>query len=463
LRSKGLLSWMRRRPLSIQFLFASGILIFFATLISGYVISGIVEQNAIRSKAGAAATFVQSMMEPLVQKLASADALPQGDIERLHGLFTDPMLRGRFPHVEIWTTDGTIAYSLAADLIGHRFELPAGAENALSGEVSLSFADLDAGEHVARNFQTRYLEIYSPLRDNSTGRIIAIAEIQEDPATFDHDVERVRMVSWAAVALASCAILLCLYAIVRRGSNTIEEQRRTLRQRAEDAESASRKLTELQGVARQASMQLAERNENLMRGVGADLHDGPAQLLSFARLQVEQVRQARSDPGREAPLAVLEESLDSALTEIRAIARSLILPEIEHFPPSRIIERAIKMHEGRSGTEVACTIVGAEREIPAAMKICLFRFVQEGLNNSYRHAGGNGQEVWCEMGAVHMKVVVSDKGPPQGFVKPPARAGGGMGIQGLRQRIESLGGSLQIAGGDAGTKLTMCFELGEAV
>jgi len=449
--------------LSIQFLFASGILIFFATLISGYVISGIVEQNAIRSKAGAAAIFVQSMTEPLVQKLASADAVPPEDLARLHDLFTDPMLRERFPHVEIWKPDGTVAYSIAPDLIGRKFPLPSGARSALAGEVALSFADLDAGEHVVRNFQTNYLEIYSPLRDNSSGTIIAVAEIQEDPATFDHDVGYVRLASWVAVALASCAILLCLFMIVRRGSNTIEEQRRALHQRAEDAEAASRKLAELQGIARQASMQLAERNEKLMRGVGADLHDGPAQLLSFARLQVEQVRQAKTDPARKVPLATLEESLDSALAEIRVIARSLILPEIEHLSPSRIIERAIKMHESRSGTKVASTVVSEDIDIPAALKICLFRFVQEGLNNAYRHAGGNGQEVWCEMSRAHMKVVVSDRGPPQGFVKPATRTGGGMGLQGLRQRIESLGGSLQIVTAGAGTKLTMLFELRETI
>ncbi|WP_223217353.1 sensor histidine kinase [Rhizobium cauense] len=436
-------------------------MILLATAISGYLISGIVEQNAIRSKAGAVATFVQSMTEPLVQKLASADDLSPEDIKKLQDLFADPMLQGRFPHVEIWTPDGTIAYSIAPDLIGQRFILPPGARGALSGEVSLSFADLDAGEHIARDFRTSYLEIYSPLRDNSSGRIIAVAEIQEDPATLDHEVARVRLVSWASVALASCAILLCLFAIVRRGSITIEEQRGALRQRAEDAEANSHKLAELQAIARHASMQLAERNEKLMRSVGADLHDGPAQLLSFARLQVEQVRQSRSDPDREAPLTVLEETLDSALAEIRVIARSLILPDIEHLPPGRIIGRAVKMHEGRSGTEVVSTIVGTDREIPAALKICLFRFVQEGLNNAYRHAGGNGQEVWCEMKAASMTVIVSDRGPPPGFVKPGARTGGGMGLHGLRQRIESLGGSLQIVCADTGTRLTMYFELEE--
>ncbi len=464
LRFKGLLRWMRSRPLSIQFLFASGLLIFLATLISGYVISGIVAQNAIRSKAGAAAIFVQSMTEPLVQKLASANALPPEDLARLHDLFTDPMLQGRFPHVEIWRPDGTVAFSIAPELVGRKFELPPGAKDALSGEVALSFADLDAGEHIVRNFQTRYLEIYSPLRDNSSGRIIAVAEIQENPATFDHDIGHVRLASWAAVALASCAILLCLFAIVRRGSNTIEEQRHALRHRAEEAEATSRKLADLQGIARHASMQLAERNEKLMRSVGADLHDGPAQLLGFARLQVEQVRQAKSEPGREAPLAVLEESIDDALAEIRVIARSLMLPEIEHLPPSRIIERAVKMHESRSGTKVASGVVSEDTEIPAALKICLFRFVQEGLNNAYRHAGGNGQKVWCEMSPLHMKVVVSDNGPLPGFATPQARTDGGMGIHGLRQRIESLGGSLQIVTGvGTGTTLIMLFELGEAI
>ncbi|WP_244480270.1 ATP-binding protein [Rhizobium sp. Root1220] len=457
-----LLTWMRTRSPSIQFLFASGALILFATVISGYAVSRIVAQNAIRSKADAAAIFVQSMTEPLVQGLMSGHSLSANDIARLNGLFTDPALRDRFPHVEIWKPDGQIIYSLSQDLIGRTFELPVGVRNALSGEVSLLVADLSAGEHVARNFQTSYLEIYSPLRDNLSGQIIAVAEIQEDLSIFDRDLIQVRLASWATVAIGSSAILLCLFAIVRRASNTIEEQRQALRQRAEEAEAASRKLMELQNIARQASMELAERNEKLMRGVGADLHDGPAQLLGFARLQVEQVRQAKTAAGRKTPLAMLEDSLDGASAEIRAIARSLILPEIEHLMPGRIIERAIKLHETRSGTEVAFVTNADDREIPAALKICLFRFVQEGLSNAYRHAGGNCQAVRYEMSTAHLEVVVSDKGPPKGFTAPARQVGGGMGIYGLRQRIESLGGSLQIAAAAGnGTRLTMLFELRE--
>lgn len=452
------LAWFRAQTLSIQFLAASGVLILFATLIAGHLISEIIAGSAVRNKASAAALFVQSMTEPVVQELTTSKVLPPQDIAQLDALLADPSFRERFPHLEIWTPNGTVAYSLSKELINRRFDKPLGLTQALSGEVAVYRADLSAPEHTTRNFHTRYLEIYSPLRDNSTGRIIAVAEIHE--AVLAEEAARLQWLSWGAVALVSAFLMAGLFGIVQRGSRTIELQRRHLVERAEEAESISAEVLELRNRARVASLELASLNEKFIRSIGADLHDGPSQMLGFAMLQIEQVRTAKTAPRRRAALATLADALDSALTEIRIIAKALVLPEIEHLGAEAIIARAIKLHEARTRSTVAFAFKasGADVELPAAIKTCLYRFVQEGLNNAYRHADGNGQEVRCRIDASTMEISIHDRGKSRGHMD--AITTPGMGIYGLRQRIESLGGRLSFdhrAG--TGALLKMTFDL----
>ncbi|MNL40826.1 Sensor histidine kinase LiaS [compost metagenome] len=85
-------------------------------------------------------------------------------------------------------------------------------------------------------------------------------------------------------------------------------------------------------------------------------------------------------------------------------------------------------------------------------KICIYRFVQEALNNAYRHAGGVGQRVSQWVTGDYVTIEVGDNGP--GFdpdrVKPT-----GLGLEGLRERIESLGGTFEVEAAASGTVVRM--------
>ena len=94
---------------------------------------------------------------------------------------------------------------------------------------------------------------------------------------------------------------------------------------------------------------------------------------------------------------------------------------------------------------------------------CLYRFVQEALNNAFRHAGGKDQSVKVLTEGGFLIVEVADGGP--GFISdavPPAGDGTkGLGLIGLKDRISALGGELDIASNaGAGTRLKARFSLG---
>ena len=80
--------------------------------------------------------------------------------------------------------------------------------------------------------------------------------------------------------------------------------------------------------------------------------------------------------------------------------------------------------------------------LPAAVKICCFRFVQEGLNNAWRHAEGHGQAVHLRRDDDVLVLSVLDRGP--GFARLPELVGDdvGLGLAGLTDRVESLGGHI---------------------
>jgi signal transduction histidine kinase len=83
------------------------------------------------------------------------------------------------------------------------------------------------------------------------------------------------------------------------------------------------------------------------------------------------------------------------------------------------------------------------KQISMPVKITVYRLIQEALNNAYRHAGGAGQQVRVDCESDRMVIEVADQGP--GF----QIAGGGewdgrLGLSGMRERVESLGGHFNI-------------------
>ena len=200
-----------------------------------------------------------------------------------------------------------------------------------------------------------------------------------------------------------------------------------------------------------------------MRRLGADLHDGPAQLISLALLRLDagcvlvDGREDRPDDGLTAEeRRKIHQVLVEALTEIRNMSVGLALPEIEGLTLRQTIEVAISNHEQRTGTEVASELSLPTTSVAQMVKATAYRFVQEGLNNAFNHAAGNGQFVAAIVEAGVATIEVRDDGP--GFDTAEAERSERLGIAGLRERLQSLGGNFEIFSSPVGgTRLIARF------
>ncbi|MFM9827370.1 MAG: sensor histidine kinase [Sphingomonas sp.] len=217
---------------------------------------------------------------------------------------------------------------------------------------------------------------------------------------------------------------------------------------------------EMLRAALQASSEItAETHENVLQKIGAELHDGPAQLLSFTLLKLDRLGRTVQKTGDVSSLADLEqlrEVMAQALREVRDISTGLSLPELAPASITDAIALAVQRHEEMTGTRVAVQLSDLPEVTSLAQKICAYRFIQEALTNACKHAQSKQIRIFAT-GQSPITISVSDDG--RGF-DPQAVRRGGLGLPGMRARVQALGGRLDSAsGGGKGTTLTASFDL----
>lgn len=406
----------------------------------GRLVANRIEDSVVRNTALSSAQYIDSIIAPLSQDLADADSLSPGAKQAIAELFHGTSLGDRVVSFKLWKPDGLIAEASDPALAGQHFSLSDDLRKALDGEVSASFEDLnDLEDRREKDLGLPLLEIYSPIREVWSGRVIGAAEFYEVATQLEEDLASARKNSWIAVALIFSAIGALLYLIVLGGSRTIDRQRKALTERLAEVQALNDRNRLLRERVQGAAARASAMNDQSLRRIGADLHDGPAQLLGYAALRLDALRDSAADADE---VGQVERAVKDAIREIRTISRGLSLPDIEARSVPDIVQSVAEAHAARTGSDVAVTCeMPEDHALPAAVKICLYRFVQEGLNNAWRYGGAAGQEVRLTYIAGRLRLAVRDAGPGFGAAAPVgAEDGGGMGLAGLRDRVESLGG-----------------------
>lgn len=447
-------AWLGRLSLTARFALTGSVVMLAAALIGGLWVTEIIARSAISSTAGATALFMDSIIGPLTRELEESDTLSIGPIRAIEEVMSTTALGDRVVSVKIWKPGGLVAYAADTELIGRRFPVSENLARAFSGEIVAELDVLDDPESAGeRATGLPLLEIYSPIRKPWSGEVLAVGEFYEDATGLRTTLRDARLNTWLIVFAMTMLLAAALLGIVHRASAVIDQQRLALRQRAEEAERASQQNRVLRLRVERAAGRAAEMNERFLRRISADLHDGPAQLIGLAALRLGRLTQSDDREVRRGEGDVVRRALDESMREIRAICSGLSLPDIEGAALAAVIADAAHAHERYTGTRVTLAVGDLPATVTPAVKICAFRFVQEGLNNAFRHAAGIGQRVEAAMEGAMLSVTVANA-PADGATTPAD--GGGLGLSGLRERVESLGGVFAFeAPPDAEVRMTM--------
>lgn len=457
-----IMNWISRwtaRSLALRFVVVGGLVSLAAMFIVGYLVSKVIEDAVIHNSGAATALYVDSVVAPLLPDMQKAAPLDEASALALDETLGQGALGRRLVSFKLWRGDGTILYSNDKALVGKQFTVNDKLRQAFAGTLVARYELADDPESTTeRSLGKPLMEIYNPVLQPWSGQAVAVLEFYETAEGLGESLTRARLWGWFGVAGLTSVFFAVLSGLVFRGSRTIEDQQRDLAKRVAELSALLAENKGLQGRLQRASQRAASLNETYLRSIGADLHDGPAQHIAYAslRLDSELLISAETLPDeREKELTWIRSSLAEAMTEIRDICKGLVLPEIEKASFAEIVNRVTEAHQMRTDTTVNTVIEQDGSEPVAAVKICIYRFIQEALNNAHRHGGGIQQAVWATLHRGHVTIEVSDRG--EGFNPNHVRPSS-LGLVGLRERVDSLGGTFEVKTGDKGTILTMTFE-----
>lgn len=182
---------------------------------------------------------------------------------------------------------------------------------------------------------------------------------------------------------------------------------------------------------------LKERNR-----IAREIHDHVGHMLSRAILMVGAVKVVNHQEALSEPLKQLEETLNTAMTNVRESVHDL-------HDASVNMEEAIRgLIEGYRFCPVQLTY-DVENFVPREVKYSFIAIVKEGLNNIAKHSGAEKAEITVREHPGLYQLVIKDNGS-RGRLKEKMTDSemterAGIGIQNMRERVKNLGGTFQIA------------------
>jgi signal transduction histidine kinase len=175
-----------------------------------------------------------------------------------------------------------------------------------------------------------------------------------------------------------------------------------------------------------------------------DLHDSVTQLLYSVNLFAKSGRNALDAmelDKLENCLNRLGESAQQALKEMRLLVHELRPLALEREGLLGALQRRLDAVEGRVGV-AAQLLVGEMVALPRLMEKELYHIATEALNNALKHAQATSVSVRLNADRGQVRLEVVDDGV--GFDPRAVEGQGGLGIIGMRERAESLGGELDV-------------------
>ena len=233
------------------------------------------------------------------------------------------------------------------------------------------------------------------------------------------------------LGFAAATSFVIVFSYVVRREEQARKQAEALMARLEEA---NRKLRE--AAAQAEELAVARERNRLAR----EIHDGLGHYLTTIAVQLEAARALQAESPARAAGAVGKAYLlaQDALGDVRRSVGAL-RSDVPRESLPRLLERlAAEQPQLVVGVEVQGTL----RELPPAVEHALYRVAQEGLTNVRKHAGKAQAQVALDFREpLLVRLEVTDDGEGPG----PGEAGAGFGLNGVRERIEMLGGRMAAA------------------
>lgn len=213
---------------------------------------------------------------------------------------------------------------------------------------------------------------------------------------------------------------------------------------------------------RQLSSDLLRSQDYERRRIARELHDSTAQLLAGLTMNLSRLKDADVEPDRRAELLTDATELATQCSrEIRGISYLLHPPLLDELGLASALQTYAEGFQQRTGVVTEVRVSSELGRFNADTETTIFRIVQEGLANVYRHSGSSQAVITLErdLWEVRLELLDRGRGLPAVWSAKKRSVRLGVGVLGMRERAELLGGQLEIKSGPEGTKVIVVLPL----
>jgi len=183
---------------------------------------------------------------------------------------------------------------------------------------------------------------------------------------------------------------------------------------------------------------LDKDNDELKKSIAAELHDDIGQKLIMIKLKLSNIEDYEKD--------LIQTDLEAIYQRVREISRTLKLSEVANLGLKISIQSLVNYISESSKINGSFEYLGKEEKLCPELEICIYRVIQESLNNIIKHSKANEFSVQLELNEKYANIVISDNGIgiPEDYFYVKGFRNEGTGLFSIKERVEKFHGKLKI-------------------
>jgi signal transduction histidine kinase len=187
--------------------------------------------------------------------------------------------------------------------------------------------------------------------------------------------------------------------------------------------------------------------EDERRTLARDLHDDPVQTLAYLVRMLELLGDDPRLPPDLVPLVLRDGKLAREVVDVlRTVIHGLRPPVLDDLGAVAALRQLVGEVRARHGMVIRLQVSGEQVRLSDQCELTVYRVAQEALSNVVRHAHAKHTSVALHFGEQVVLTVTDDgRGIPESGVTG-AHSGGRLGLIGMRERVNLIGGSLEVRG-----------------
>lgn len=245
---------------------------------------------------------------------------------------------------------------------------------------------------------------------------------------------------------------------IKETQDALERSNEGLRKEVAERRAAEEKLRVSQRNLRQLSAHLLRTQDEERRHLGRELHDSIGQYLATLKMGLDTLKSEAREEDLARRLRECVELADQAIAEVRTMSYLLYPPMLEEMGLYTAISWYLDGLAKRSGIRTAVQIPPSLGRLPREAELAIFRVLQESVANVHRHSGSQTAQVrlMVKDGEARIEVKDQGKGIPSSVLESIWEGRGtlGVGLRGMSERLQQIGGRLEIGTSEKGT--TVC-------